>query len=64
MEYKPGEYVYLIKKLPILGEWRIKIPMIRWGQAWMFRAYCELLINGRAISKSEGKYGESLCTSA
>lgn len=42
MEYKEGEYVYLIKNLPLVGEKKIKIPMIRWGQAWMFRALSEL----------------------
>ena len=43
MEYKPGQYAYLIKKTPFIDEIRVKIPMIRWGQAWIFKAYCELL---------------------
>ena len=38
MEHKPGTYTYMIKRLPILGKWTLKIPMIRWGQAWMLRA--------------------------
>lgn len=42
MEYGEGEYVYLIKNLPLIGKWKIKVPMIRWGQAWMFRALSEL----------------------
>ena len=43
MEYAPGSYAYLIKKYPIFGELRANIAMIRWGQAWMLRAYSELL---------------------
>ena len=41
MEYKEGEYTYLINKVPLIGRWRIDVPMIRWGQAWMFRALSE-----------------------
>jgi rhamnogalacturonyl hydrolase YesR len=41
MEYKKGEYTYLINKVPLIGRWRIDVPMIRWGQAWMFRALSE-----------------------
>ena len=44
MEYKDGEYTYLIKRFPVLGERKINIPMIRWGQAWMFRALSELYL--------------------
>jgi len=39
MEYKDGEYCYMIRKLPLIGEYKIKIPMLRWGQAWMLYAY-------------------------
>jgi hypothetical protein len=42
MEYASGRYAYLIKKYPVIGELRINITMIRWGQAWMLRAYSEL----------------------
>ena len=42
MEYKEGQYTYLINSLPLIGRWRVKMPMIRWGQAWMFRALSEL----------------------
>ncbi|PIU55246.1 MAG: hypothetical protein COS89_07870 [Deltaproteobacteria bacterium CG07_land_8_20_14_0_80_38_7] len=42
MEDKEGEYLYLIKKLPLIGRYKIKIPMIRWGEAWMFRALSEM----------------------
>jgi len=39
MQYKTGEYCYMIIKLPFVGEYKIKIPMLRWGQAWMLYAY-------------------------
>ena len=42
MEYMPGQYIYLIRNLSFGGKWKTKIPYIRWGQAWMFRALCEL----------------------
>jgi len=51
MEYAPGRYAYLVKKYPAIGELRIKIAMIRWGQAWMLRAYSELL---KFIMKNQG----------
>ncbi len=38
MEYKNGTYAYMIKYIPVFGEYKIKIPMLRWGQAWMFYA--------------------------
>jgi hypothetical protein len=43
LEYAPGCYTYLIKKYPAIGKLKIKIAMVRWGQAWMLRAYGELL---------------------
>lgn len=43
LEYRPGEYAYMIKKMPLLGAVKIKIPMFRWGQAWMLYALsCQL----------------------
>lgn len=39
IQYKTGEYCYMIIKLPFFGEYKIKIPMLRWGQAWMLYAY-------------------------
>jgi rhamnogalacturonyl hydrolase YesR len=38
LEFKEGQYCYLIKKLPFIGEYKLKIPMYRWGQAWMLLA--------------------------
>jgi hypothetical protein len=51
MEYAAGQYTYLIKKLPLIGEWRLNIPMMRWGQAWILRAYSELLVQCKEIAK-------------
>jgi rhamnogalacturonyl hydrolase YesR len=51
MEYAPGRYAYLVKKYPAIGELRINFAMIRWGQAWMLRAYSELL---KFIMKNQG----------
>ena len=39
LEFKKGEYCYLVKKLSLFGEYKLKIPMYRWGQAWMFLVY-------------------------
>ena len=44
MEYAPGSYIYLLRKYPAIGEHDVKIPMIRWAQAWMLRSYSELAI--------------------
>jgi len=43
LEFKNGEYCYLIKKLPIIGEYKLKISMYRWGQAWIFLSYSKYL---------------------
>ncbi len=40
-QLRPGEYRYMIKKYKF-GKCKIDIPYIRWNQAWMFRALCEL----------------------
>lgn len=61
MEYLPGHYVYLIRNLPFIGEWKVKIPMIRWGQAWIFRAYSEFLINCNNIMNSTIGSGGCQC---
>ena len=37
MQTKKGWFIYMIKKKMGLV-WKIRIPYIRWGQAWMFRA--------------------------
>jgi hypothetical protein len=39
LEFKKGQYCYLIKKFPLMGEYKLKIPMYRWGQAWILLAY-------------------------
>lgn len=43
MRTKEGWYIYLIdKKFGIKFKW--KIPYLRWGQAWMLRAFSEYLL--------------------
>jgi len=56
MEYADGEYVYMIKKNPIIGEWHLRIPMLRWGQAWMFRALSQAKI---ALSENIDSSGDA-----
>lgn len=41
MEFRKGEYTYLIKRMPFIGDLRVDIPMIRWGQSWMYLALSE-----------------------
>lgn len=51
MEYKPGEYSYLRQKLfgiPI----STKIPMLRWGQAWMLKSMTEYALQIKRLEKN------------
>ena len=43
MEFKPGEYVHVIREVAPFVKVKSKIPMLRWGQAWMFLALTELI---------------------
>ncbi|MDX4059289.1 hypothetical protein Q6A89_02040 [Aliarcobacter skirrowii] len=45
MKFDKGEYCYKIIKLPIIGEYKVKIAMYRWGQAWIFYALTEYYCN-------------------
>lgn len=40
MQDEEGWFYYMIRK-PKRIEWKVKIPYIRWGQAWMLRGLCE-----------------------
>lgn len=42
MEYSPGKYTHLIKNRFNLLKVRSNIPLLRWGQAWMFLALIDL----------------------
>jgi hypothetical protein len=51
MEYKPGQYTYIRQKLlgiPISS----KIPMLRWGQAWMLRSLSEYAFQLKNLEKT------------
>jgi hypothetical protein len=37
MQHPDGWFIYMIRSLGVVP-WRVKIPYIRWGQAWMLRA--------------------------
>ncbi len=41
MKFDKGVYGYKIMKLPIIGEYKVNIPMYRWGQAWIFYSLTE-----------------------
>lgn len=43
MEYSPGQYTHLIKNSFNCLKVRSNIPLLRWGQAWMFLALADLL---------------------
>jgi hypothetical protein len=53
MEFKKGMYCYLVKKLPIFGEYKLKIPMYRWGQAWMFLAIVTYYENLKKVNNEK-----------
>lgn len=38
MQTKEGWFIYMIRDIKGL-KWKIKIPYIRWGQAWMLRGF-------------------------
>lgn len=47
MKLDKGQYIYLIKNISFIGEVKIKISMIRWGQSWILRAYTQMLLSQR-----------------
>lgn len=42
MQHPQGWFIYKIRKLFPRIYWKLKIPYIRWGQAWMLKALVEL----------------------
>ena len=51
MQYKDGQYIYMIKNFGNLINKKVKITMFRWAQAWMFLALSQYLL----ISTKEGE---------
>ena len=51
MEFKPGEYVHVIREVAPFVKIKSKIPMLRWGQAWMFLALAELYCATEKLQK-------------
>jgi rhamnogalacturonyl hydrolase YesR len=43
MQHRQGWFIYMIRSLGGTVPWRIEIPYIRWGQAWMLRALAACL---------------------
>ena len=41
MQKADGSFIYMIKNLKDIIRWKINIPYIRWGQAWMLRALAQ-----------------------
>ncbi len=56
MQHPEGWFIYMVRKAKTGFDWKLKIPYIRWGQAWMLRALAEcyaLILKGeesRSIS--------------
>jgi hypothetical protein len=43
MQHRRGWFIYMIRRLGGIVPWRVEIPYIRWGQAWMLRALAACL---------------------
>ena len=41
MQHPEGWFIYMIREIKGRLRWKVKIPYIRWGQAWMLRALAE-----------------------
>lgn len=53
MQKTDGSFIYMIKNIKGIIRWKVNIPYIRWGQAWMLRAlaqYLTLLSDKKTIS--------------
>jgi len=53
MQHSEGWFVYMVRKTKPGFDWKLKIPYIRWGQAWMLRALAECY--GLILKKEEGR---------
>jgi rhamnogalacturonyl hydrolase YesR len=59
MQHNDGWFIYLIRKFDNLFNWKVKIPYIRWGQAWMLRSlaeYYSLLMKNTDLNNYKGVY--------
>lgn len=43
MQHPKGWFIYMIRRLKVGLEWKLAIPYIRWGQAWMLNAMAAFL---------------------
>ena len=53
MQHSDGYFIYMIRKSKGNVNWKVKIPYMRWGQAWMLRAlsqYFTLLSDKKTMS--------------
>jgi rhamnogalacturonyl hydrolase YesR len=37
MQHSEGSFIYMVRRIRGKLDWKLKIPYIRWGQAWMLR---------------------------
>jgi hypothetical protein len=44
MQHPAGWFIYMIRQIGSNACWKLRIPYIRWGQAWMLNALATLLI--------------------
>jgi hypothetical protein len=41
MQHPEGWFIYMVRNIRGGLDWKLKIPYIRWGQAWMLRALAQ-----------------------
>jgi rhamnogalacturonyl hydrolase YesR len=57
MQHPEGWFIYAIRNIAGSAQWKVKIPYIRWGQAWMLRALAQYysLLSADAVSSEAGE---------
>jgi len=58
MQTKDGWFIYMIVDIKGI-KWKVKIPYIRWGQAWMLRALSQYYFS--LHKNEEGKFETNYC---
>jgi len=53
MQHPEGWFIYMVRKTKTGFDWKLNIPYIRWGQAWMLRALAECY--GLILKREEGR---------
>ena len=53
MQHPEGWFIYMVRKAKTGFDWKLNIPYIRWGQAWMLRALAECY--GLILQREEGR---------